>query len=180
VPPTDTPEPPTHTPTPSCPFEAQGILADLWQTYRNRLGCPLYQAPKLVQDAEQAFDNGHMFWRADIDYASVIYEQGSLAGTFRMFTSMWSEGDPEYSCAASPPPARIQPRRGFGAVWCHLGGASAPIGWALSDEQGFGPGNGDPLAQDFEGGSIFRDSDGTNRKLAYVLFSDWTFVRVPY
>jgi hypothetical protein len=74
----------------------------------------------------------------------------------------------------------VQPERGFGAVWCLLGAESAPIGWGLAPEAGFGPGNGDPLAQDFERGFVFRDSDGTSRGLAYVFFDDGTFLRESY
>ncbi len=183
-PPTHTPKPPTDTPTPTspppCAVQAQGIFAGLWQTFRTRLGCPLYANPKAIQDAEQTFDNGHMFWRSDNDYAYVVYQSGTRNGTYQSFVGMWSEGDPEYSCPASPPPGRVQPKRGFGAVWCSLGGASAPIGWALGEEVGFGPGNGDPRVQDFERGTIFRDSDGTTTGRAYVLFADGTFTRLNY
>jgi serine/threonine-protein kinase len=189
-PPTDTPEPPTFTPSPThtstatptpCAFPPEGLFAGLWQTYRDDLGCPLHKDPKLIQDAEQPFDNGHMFWRQDNDYAYVVYEKGASSGSYQAFTGMWSEGDPEYSCAASPPPGKVQPKRGFGAVWCHLGGPSATIGWGLQEEAGFGPGYGDPMVQEFQRGFIFRDSDGTTKGMAYVFTSDgMTFVRVPY
>jgi serine/threonine protein kinase len=190
-PPTDTPTAtPTHTPTPTrtptptgpppCAIQAQGLFAGLWQTYRSQLGCPQHAQPQAIQDAEQAFDNGHMFWRSDTDVAYVVYEQGARSGTFQSFTGMWSEGDPDYSCPASPPPGKVQPKRGFGAVWCTLGGASAPIGWGLGDEVGFGPGYGDPLVQDFERGTIFRDSDGTTQGKAYLFFADGSFKRVNY
>jgi hypothetical protein len=182
LPPSPTP-PPTHTsppPTPACSFAAQGLFAGLWQTYRGRLGCPLHPQPKAIQDAEQAFQNGHMFWRADNDAAYVVYEQGSRSGEAQAFSGMWSAGDPEYSCPGSPPPGLVQPKRGFGAVWCTLGGSSAAIGWGLAEEVGFGPGYGDPLVQDFERGVILRDSDGTTTGRAYVIFSDGTFVRVNY
>jgi predicted Ser/Thr protein kinase len=196
VPPTNTPKPPTatatatkpptHTPTatpttppppPACAFDAQGLFAGLWQTYRNQLGCPATKKPQGIQDAEEAFENGHMFWRQDNDYAYVVYGNG----TYQAFTDLWTEGDPEYSCAASPPPSRVQPKRGFGKVWCNLGGPGAAIGWALGEEAGFGPGYGDPMVQDFEHGFIFRDSDGKNTGMAYVFFSSsGTFVRVHY
>lgn len=187
---TNTPKPPTRTPTPTpttppppppCAFDAQGAFAGLWHTYEDRLGCPLYQHPQLINDAEQAFQNGHMFWRQDNDYAYVVYEQGGLAGTQQAFTDQWSEGDPNYSCSASPPPGLVQPERGFGAVWCDLGAESAPIGWGLGTEAPFGPGHGDPLVQDFDHGMILRDSDGTTHHLAYVFFwDDGTFVRQGY
>jgi predicted Ser/Thr protein kinase len=194
-PPTDTPVPPTDTPTstatpsptpttpppPPCAFPAQGLFASLWQTYRSELGCPLYSQPKVIQDAEQTFDNGHMFWREDNDHVYVVYEQGGLSGTYQFFVDLWSEGDPEYSCVAYPPPGRLQPKRGFGAAWCQLGGSSAAIGWALAEEAGFGAGYGDPVVQDFERGMIFRDSDGTTQGLAYVFIAtDSSFVRAPY
>ncbi|NIV28657.1 MAG: protein kinase [Anaerolineae bacterium] len=184
-PPTDTPTPtatdtPTATPTP-CAFAPQGLFAGLWQTYRDDLGCPLYKDPKLIQDAEQPFDNGHMFWRQDNDHAYVVYEKGAKSGDYQAFTGMWSAGDPEYSCSASPPPGKVQPKRGFGAVWCDLGGSSAVIGWGLSEEAGFGPGYGDPLVHQFQRGFIFRDSDGTTKGLAYIFFRpSKTFVRVSY
>lgn len=171
---------PTPTPVPACAFAAQGKFAGLWQTYRDRLGCPLQQRPQTIQDAEQSFQNGHMLWRMDNRQIYVIYEQGTRTGTFEAFSDRWSEGDPEYSCPASPPPSLVQPKRGFGVVWCQLGAARAPIGWGLGQEAGFSPGNGDPLAQDFERGTILRDSDGKSRGMAYVLFRDGTFVRVPY
>ncbi|MGD2206542.1 MAG: hypothetical protein PVH17_07160, partial [Anaerolineae bacterium] len=187
LPPTDTPKPPTHTPTltltPSptpCPIQAQGLFAGLWQAYIVRIGCPLHPQPKAIQDAEQAFDNGHMFWRADNDRAYVVYEKGPPNGTYQSFTGMWSEGDPEYSCPASPPPGKVQPKRGFGAVWCDLGGPGSPIGWGLGEERGFGPGNGDPLVQSFERGVIFRDSDGKTTGRSYIFFADGSFVRVSY
>jgi len=190
--PTDTAEPPTETPTATathtptataapCAFPPQGAFASLWQIYRDELGCPLYANPKLIQDAEQPFDNGHMFWRQDNDYAYVVYEDGASEGSYEAFTGVWSEGDPEYSCAASPPPGKVQPKRGFGAVWCDLGAASAAIGWGLEEEAGFGPGYGDPLVQQFDRGFIFRDSDGTTNGLAYVFFRpSKTFVRESY
>jgi serine/threonine-protein kinase len=191
-PPTDTAEPPTDTPTATathtptatatpCAFPPQGVFAALWQSYRDRLGCPLYTDPKLIQDAEQPFDNGHMFWRQDNDYAYVVYEDGASKGSYEAFTGLWFEGDPEYSCAASPPAGKVQPKRGFGAVWCNLGAESAAIGWGLKEEAGFGPGYGDPLVQQFDRGFIFRDSDGTTRGLAYIFFQpSKTFVRESY
>jgi hypothetical protein len=111
----------------------------------------------------------------------VVYEVGAQLGTYQAFTGMWSEGEPEYSCAASPPANRVQPKRGFGAVWCDLGGPGAAIGWGLAEEAGFGPGNGDPVVQDFEHGFIFRDSDGTTNGMAYVFFGDsLEFTRTSY
>jgi hypothetical protein len=186
--PTKTPTPtptstntPTPEPTPDCAFEPGGAFADLWQTHKVKLGCPAYREPIAIQDAEQAFDNGRMFWRQDNLFIYVVYEKGALAGTYQLFFDVWEEGDPEYSCVATPPANRLQPKRGFGLVWCKLGGPAAAIGWALEEEAGFWAGKGDPLVQDFGSGTIFRDSAGTANGTAYVFFdATSTFVYQPY
>ncbi len=180
VPPTPT-WTPTPGPTPDCSFEPEGEFAELWQEYKSQLGCPLYPTPVTIQDAEQPFENGHMFWRADLRHIYVVYEQGPLVGTRKVFLDEWEEGDPDYSCAATPPDELVQPKRGFGQVWCKLGGPEADIGWALEEELGFSAGQGDPLAHDFGSGVIFRDSLGTVNGKAYVFFSyTGTFVHVSY
>jgi hypothetical protein len=170
----------TATPAPApCALAVQGLFTGPYQAYRTRLICPLVETPQLVQDAEQAFENGRMLWRADRSEILVLYEQGSRAGTFQLFVDTWTEEDPVYSCPATPPANRLQPLRGFGRVWCRLGGAAADIGWALAPEAGFGSGYGDPLVQDFTGGLIFRDSLGTASNQAYVFFTDaFEFLRV--
>jgi hypothetical protein len=178
--PTWTPTP-AQTPTPPCAYEALGVFAALWQAYGAPLGCALYADAQPVYDAEQVFENGHMFWRLDTSRIYVIYEEGSKAGTYQAFDNSWQEGDPAYSCETTPPAGFEQPIRGFGVVWCQLGGPDADIGWALGPEAGFGPGNGDPLVQDFERGLILRDSDGTRTGMAYVLIGrTGTVIREHY
>ncbi len=50
------------------------------------------------QDAEQPFENGHMFCRQDYRYIDVVYESGPRAGTYEVFTderqahSLWESG----------------------------------------------------------------------------------------
>jgi hypothetical protein len=173
-PPTLSPQAPMVTSTPACPVKAQGRFAALWQRYRTQLGCPDYADPILIQDAEQAFENGQMFWRADTQefpaVIYVIYEQGILSGTYQTFL----DGPVcKYRCPDSPPQGLFRPVRGFGEAWCCLGGRHALIGWGLAGEQGFGPSYGNPLVQDFKRGSIFRDSEGA----IYVFFADGTFLR---
>jgi hypothetical protein len=177
--PTSTPIPTTR---PACDREPEGEFAALWQTYRQELGCPLTGSPVPVQDAEQTFDYGRMLWRADKLTIYVVYDKGSMDGIYWMYPDTWQEGDPVYSCAATPPASRVQPWRGFGKVWCALGGgSSAVIGWGLALEQGFVPGNGDPLVQDFQAGTIFRDSAGTANRQVYIFFADTNgFVHVGY
>lgn len=161
---------PTPTTRPPCALEPEGAFTALWQKYEQQIGCPLTLEPAIVQDAEQAFDRGRMLWRADTRQIYVVYEGGSLDGIFYVFADTWQEGDPVYSCAGEPPAGRVKPWRGFGKIWCQLGGPSAAaIGWALDEEKGFSEGNGDPMVQDFEAGVILRDSIGTANREAYVL-----------
>ncbi|MGC9335261.1 MAG: hypothetical protein ACP5JJ_13995, partial [Anaerolineae bacterium] len=175
--PTPTPTPtatPTPTPTarPPCAFEPEGTFVALWQEYKQQLGCPLDLEPAIVQDAEQAFDRGRMLWRADTRQIYLVYEGGTLDGIFYVFADTWQEGDPIYSCEGEPPVGRVKPWRGFGKIWCQLGGpSSAAIGWALEQEKGFSEGNGDPMVQDFEEGVIFRDSIGAANSKVYIFFT---------
>jgi len=179
--PTRTPTPtatPTRTPTPTpttrppCAFDPVGAFTAVWQKHKQPLGCPLTLEPAIVQDAEQAFDRGRMLWRGDTRTIYVVYEGGTLDGIFYAFADEWEEGDPEYSCEATPPAGRVRPKRGFGKVWCELGGpSSAAIGWALEEEKGYSEGNGDPMAQDFQEGTLFRDSIGTTNRTVYVFFT---------
>lgn len=175
--PTWTPTPtPTWTPSPTptgaaCTFDAQGEFAGVWQKHKKQLGCPLSRQAAVLQDAEQAFERGRMFWRSDNLQIYVVYEGGALDGTFLVFTDTWDEGDPVYSCAATPPAGLVQPWRGFGKVWCALGAGAAPIGWGLAEEAGHGAGSGDPMVQEMEQGFVFRDSAGTADRDVYIFFS---------
>jgi hypothetical protein len=186
APKTPTPTPtPTYTltpePTPDCAFEPEGAFVALWETNKVDLGCPAYPEPIAIQDAEQVFENGRMFWRQDNRFIYVVYEKGALAGTYQLFFDVWEEGDPDYACVATPPADLLQPKRGFGVVWCDLGGPAAAIGWAVEEEAGYWAGKGDPLVQDFDLGTIFRDSAGTANGTAYVFFDETgTFVHEAY
>lgn len=169
------PIPPSRAP---CAISASGEFANLWQKYRDRLGCPWYESPRVVPIAgEQLFQNGHMFYLSDRPPELIVVY--NVAGEWEIVNAEWYEGQPEYSCQVSVPPGLWQPRRGFGEIWCNkLGGPQSRIGWALDDEKGF---SGQDLVQDFDGGLIFVDTDGLNRRLAYIFFTDnWTFSRERY
>jgi hypothetical protein len=163
--------------------EVQGPFARLWRRYRNELGCPLDERPKAIHDAEQVFENGRMLWRAEDPRIYVLYERGEWAGKYQEFPDGPLECDGSagtYPCDDSPPQGLWPPERGFRVAWCYLCDRLARIGWGLAGERGFGPGYGDPLVQDFEGGLIFRDSEGKTQRQVYILFADGTFVRVGY
>jgi len=177
--PTSTPTATTTPPATAC-TPPGGAFAGLWQRYSGRLGCPLQNRPITITDAEQVFQNGHMFWWEHLDLHLVVYSQGAKAGTYALYANEWVAGEAQASCTVAVPQGFHQPVRGFGRVWCKLGADKAAIGWALSPEVSFETGNADPLVQAFEGGYIFRDSDGFMNRLAYVFFDDGTFVRQPY
>jgi hypothetical protein len=196
---TDKPEP-VATSMPDC--DCESIFAGVWQRYRQRLGCPLGDT-LVILDAEQVFQNGHMFWREDIRWGYILYEAGPHKNAYEVYGEIggtWvyppytesrlaalqrtypplDDSAPKYSCAANPPEGMYQPTRGFGKMWCDMSDPINSIGWALAPEVGFGPGNADPIIQDFELGTVFRDSDGTMNQRVYVFFDDGTFVRTGY
>lgn len=174
---------PTSISKPVCISQSTGPFADLWQLHFNVLGCPIQNAPIVTTASEQRFENGYMLWRKDKDQIYVVYEDGEQVGTFQAFDNQWLPGDPLYSCKTSQPAGRSQPQMGFGKVWCQLGAESAPIGWALTDQESyFDPGETetDFLIQDFEGGVIFRNSEGGLSGYAYILFDDGTFQQASF
>ncbi len=163
----------------------QAPFARLWRRYRNELGCPL-GAPVAIQDAEQAFENGRMFWwKYNKDaWIYVLYERGEKDGEYQEFRNGRLEGpqpDCPYPCEASPPEGFFQPQSGFRVAWCQLCAEDALIGWALEGERGFGPGSAGPWVQYFDRGLIFRQGEGNTQRQIYILFAkDGTFKRVPY
>lgn len=173
---------PTPTPVPivSCSNEPQGEFHNLWAKYKDRLGCPQRITPLGGFYAEQPFQHGHMFWsKLGKLYLITI---GDNTGTWRLFSedeSPWKDGMPPKSCEVQVPAGLFQPVRGFGGLWCAHADIREQLGWGLDDERGFE--DGIDLIQGFEGGIIFRDSDGHTRGLAYVLFwDDMSFVRDSY
>ncbi len=83
--------------------------------------------------AEQAFERGYMIWREWDHTIFVLYEDG----VWHSFSDQWDEGMPELSCQASPLDGRLQPKRGFGLVWCSERGVAEGLGWALEEERGY-------------------------------------------
>ncbi len=146
--PTLSPTPwPTLTPVPG-PTPTRSIAAELscdvnvgppfgpqWSDdpgLRLGLRCPAGEAQKGPM-AEQAFERGYMIWREWDHTIFVLYEDG----VWHSFSDQWDEGMPELSCQASPPDGRLQPKRGFGLVWCAERGVAEGLGWALDEERGY-------------------------------------------
>ena len=111
--------------------------------------------------AEELFEGGHMFWRSDTDEVYIVFDRQRNGvelngGGWRLHTIPWDGSHPD-GVGMSPPPGKVEPRRGFGWVWRnYLGGPDGPMGWALDKEYGF---DDLALAQPFEYGVILRGSD---------------------
>ena len=119
------------------------------------LGCPADDEHSTFF-AEQPFEHGLMLYRADTRQIYALLQDG----TYRALADTWSEGQPEGGFV-TPPPNRLEPRRGFGKVWREqLGGATAKIGFATAAEQGLSG-----QVQDFEQGLALHDARGIVRVL---------------
>jgi hypothetical protein len=123
------------------------------------LGCPLYEAEADLWTV-QSYEMGTMLERQATGTIFVLYEDGA-------YETYQSDAVPNTlppGCQGDYiPPNRIQPRGGFGVVWCDEPGVRDRLGWATDAEQAFGG-----VYQIFEGGAMLhRPDDGM-----YVLHSD--------
>jgi YVTN family beta-propeller protein len=182
IPPTPTPtlSPtpwPTLTPVPdptptlsaapqlSCEWTVGSPFGPYWSDdtgLRLGLRCPAGEAQRGPM-AEQAFERGYMIWRQWDRTIFVLYEDG----IWRSFSDRWTEGMPELSCRASPPDGRLQPKRGFGLVWCAENGVKEGLGWALGEERGY-----EGAWQVFEQGQMMSSE---MRPIFLALFYDGTY-----
>ena len=148
---------------PGAPFELRWASDAL---LRSRLGCAVDKMQSGFL-AEQPFERGHMLWR-EADQAVLVLLND---GTWHSYPDQWHEGMQEHSCEGSPPDSLLQPKRGFGLVWCEQNGVKERLGWAI-DEEG-----GDISAwQVFEHGLMISSA---TRAVTYALFEDGTFTEYP-
>jgi len=160
-----TPTPPiTSRPTPCAippaePFAAAYAEAEI----AARLACPV-DAVTATQAAFQPFEQGRMFWRADLRDIDMLHSSGWWA----RYDDTWDEAQPASDPSLTPPQGLEQPVRGFGKVWREqLGGSQAAVGWALAPEQGY-----EMLSQPFGGGQMFTGLAGE----VFVLYTDRTWL----
>jgi hypothetical protein len=157
--PSPTPVPTTPAPTP-CSVEVAGGFLNSYQNTNGRLGCPV-SAARSVYMAQEAFNNGRMFWRSDNGKIYVLYGNDGWA----RYDDIWVEGtDNWFSCGEEKSPPT--PWRGFGAIWCTYDEVRNGLGNATTAEW---PETN--TVQDFTGGFILRDSGGRT----YVLLADGTW-----
>jgi len=151
-------------PSLSCP-EVSGPFADAWSDVQHKIGCAI-DRHSTTWVAEEAFQNGWMYWRKDNDMIYEIYDSGGWGA----YANTWREGDPYFSCpdADTPEESPPTPVMGFGKVWCNHLDVRQGLGWAMDAEHGF-----DAVVQDFEHGFmlgsdrwiwVFYDDDSWDRK----------------
>jgi hypothetical protein len=155
----------------SCDAKPQGELLNVWERYEERLGCPVTE-PITGSYAEQAFDNGFMVWSGILDEFFIMV--GGDEGMWQRISNeelvSYNPDGPGCPPPSEPPPDKVQPVRGFGAVWCDWPEIRDSIGWGLDDEYAVS----DDIIQEFDNGLILRLSDGS----IFVLFSDdGTYIR---
>ena len=111
-----------------------GALSLVWRqaaSLRNTLGCPT-ELERTTWSVEEHFQYGYMYWREDISWIYVLYDDH----TWQDFRDTFREGQTE-SVGYVPPSGLLEPVRGFGKVWREqLGGPQARIGWATDKERG--------------------------------------------
>lgn len=175
--PTPTSPAPTATSTEVvCSNGPAAAVADLWEIYRNELGCPVGELQTIPTIAEETFEGGHLYWRNDNDQVYIILDRARNSGE-ALSTGEWTPAKPDWrwdgsnpdGVGLSPPAGLVEPKRGFGWLWRnHLGAENGPLGWALDREYGF---DNTGRSQQFEHGLMFK---GSGSKI-YVLLDDGTF-----
>ena len=162
--PTVTPRPPTTTPpTPSCP-NVSGPFAGTWSMVQDRIGCTT-GSHSATWVAEEAFENGRMYWRKDNNTIYAVYNRGG----WEAYPTTWHEGDPYFSCpdADTPNESPPTPVMGFGKVWCTQLSVRQSLGWATEAEHG-----SDATVQHFEHGFMLRTDRWT-----WIFYNDGSWER---
>ncbi len=153
-----TPAVPTLAPTPTpCTRTAASALSTF---DTSSLGCPS-EAEAEIDMAEQPFQHGLMFWHGDVRQIYVLWGDGG----YMAVADAWI-GPEEYSCQAQAPAGMVQPKRGFGLVWCTYSEVRGRLGWALEQERGYRA-----VFQPFERGLAWRNDRGQ----AFAIFFDGTW-----
>jgi hypothetical protein len=93
------------------------------------LGCPAGERQS-TWAAEEGFQHGRMFWQADTDLVSILFNANS---TYWVEPDRYVEGDPDDICpdAGGAPEGLFKPVRGFNWHWCNTPNVRASLGWAL-------------------------------------------------
>lgn len=167
-----------------CSQIPQGAFANLWRENKDLLGCPTDLSPIYGQFADMPFEKGHLFWIGSVDGYDEVKrfilitggQNDKDTGTWAIYPDTWRG---EVTCRPEPPSGLYAPERGFASVWCQNDGLNK-LGYATAPQE-FSPSYGINALQNFEKALVFRDSDGFNRGLVYVLFGqNRTYLKMKY
>lgn len=88
--------------------------------------------------AEQAFENGRLFWLEPVDQIWMItVDEETGEERWSVFEDTFEEGMAEFDAAIVPPVDLYQPERGFGKLWRENPDVRATLGWATEPEFGY-------------------------------------------
>jgi hypothetical protein len=148
----------TQTVEADCDFEPGDEFREKWIMYQDRLGCATNHAVS-GNFAEQAFENGMMFWSEVLK--QIFVAVGGNQGDWYVFdqpdpqSRSYNPEGPGCDPSAEVPENRLQPIRGFGTIWCDVP-EIRDVGWATEREHGVDGARFQP----YENGAMLRSNDG--------------------
>lgn len=163
--PTVTVKPPTATSTtqPPCPQQVDDRLLAAYNAVGGRAGLGCAKAGAVEEQwGYQQFEHGWMFWRGP---TTAIYI-GKADNTYSVLVDEWNSSLPERACDYPAPSGMMQPKRGFGLVWCTNDDLRTVIGFASAEEF-----PAQAVVQEFDSGVIAAQASGSTR----VFYSDDTW-----
>jgi hypothetical protein len=158
------PSTPTFTPEPPCTLQVDSRLLAAYNAVggRTRLGCAKAGAVD-EQWGFQQYEHGSMFWRGP---KTTIYA-GQADNSYSIYTDDWNSSLPERTCDHPAPSGLMQPKRGFGLVWCKYDDLRAALGFAIAEEY-----PAQSVVQEFVKGIVAVQAGGD----AFVFFNDNTWM----
>ncbi len=79
-----------------------------------------------------------MLWHAStnpkVPVGSIDIIFGGVPVKYKSTRDTWAEGEPE-TTGLTPPPGKLEPKRGFGKVWREEPGVREALGWATQPER---------------------------------------------
>lgn len=87
--------------------------------------------------AEQAFQNGNMYWLQPINQIWVATTDKDGKKIWLAFQDTFVDGEQENDPSLTPPADLLQPVRGFGKLWRENKDIQALVGWAKDAEFGY-------------------------------------------
>jgi hypothetical protein len=156
----------------SCQFQPQGEFQSIWQDHQ-QLGCPLRAEPDRGFFGEQPFEHGDMYQAQLANLFVIRVDDEAKSWDSISGDELQQSGALNEDCRPNPPPPpdKLVPMHGFGAIWCSRPDLQDALGFATTPERN---GNGDAI-QEFTNGLILHDSEGAT----YVfLAEEETYVQV--